>query len=75
MIPAHPAEKHSPELSNIHKGTLWVNPRPQINPSGAEVGVYGADGWIDTHGFTEPPKLPDNISNSLKGHVVQELRG
>jgi hypothetical protein len=75
MIPAHPAEKHSPELSNIHKGTLWVNPRPQINPSSAEVGVYGADGWIDTHGFTEPPKLPDNISNSLKGHVVQELRG
>jgi RHS repeat-associated protein len=45
-----------------------------FDPSGTEVGVFGPGGWIKKHGIAEPPNLPDNVYNSLKGHAVDQLR-
>jgi RHS repeat-associated protein len=45
-----------------------------FNPAGQEVGVLGRDGWINKHGFTEPPAIPREVLNKLNGANVAELR-
>jgi len=45
-----------------------------FDAKGREAGVLGPDGWINKHGLTDPPALPDNVTNRLNGRNIDELR-
>ncbi len=46
------------------------------DPKGVEVGVHGPQGWIPKHGHSgNAPNLPDNVTNSIHGNVIDQLRG
>ncbi|WP_166664400.1 RHS repeat-associated core domain-containing protein [Actinophytocola oryzae] len=41
---------------------------------GAEVGIYGSNGWIGKHGHSADMKLNDTVENRLKGIAIDEMR-
>ena len=41
---------------------------------GNEAGIVGPDGWINKHGFTGPPELPDDVMRVVKGVAVNTAR-
>jgi RHS repeat-associated protein len=42
--------------------------------SGAEVGIFGSEGWINKHGITSDVEMPDGVESRLKGMAVDQMR-
>jgi hypothetical protein len=43
--------------------------------AGREVGVFRPRGWINKHGFDDPPEgVPESVCEQLKGRTIDELR-